>query len=74
MRQIFHSGASSLIQRFELAIRGNYECHFYKPSYGVDSSLDVIPAFRHRPYPLVGTYLHGNDPSDQMFCIIPHLP
>ena len=32
----------------------------------MDSSLDVILRIHHRPYPLVGTYHHDNDPSDQI--------
>ena len=62
---IFHNGASFQVQQYGLVTHGKNECHFYRPSCGVDSSSGVRLTFRHRPYPLVGTYLHGSDPSGQ---------
>ena len=40
-----------------------------KLEYGLGSSLAVIQAFRHHPYPLVGTYHRGSAPSDQKSCM-----
>ncbi len=73
-RQIFRSDASSLIQRFELVVHDTNGCHFCKPSCDAGNSLVVEPAFRHHPYPLVGTCPRGNDPNALMFCISPRLP
>ena len=64
---IFRNGASYRFQRYGLAIHDKSEHGVYRLRCGVGSSLDEGQILPHLPYPLEGTCLHGNDPSDRKF-------
>src|SRR5699024_11917850 len=66
MRQTFHNGALYPILQSVRVNCDNYITHFYKPSYDVDSSLDVIRVLRY-PFSLLETYHRDSDRSDRSF-------
>ncbi len=66
--QIFHTGASSLVQRYVMEDHGMNEYGGCKLECEMGSSSDAIQVIRHPPCPLVGTCLRGSDPSDLIAC------
>src|SRR5699024_1288252 len=62
----FRIGASFRVLQCEQVSYGTSGSRFCKPSYGADSSSGGERAFRY-PFPSVGTFRLGSDPSDRMF-------